>query len=288
MVLDNYSHCDIIFTSHMKGHLRMYQHMTASPNREGTKVRVPFAACLLFLFLLAVASLPAWAQDEDIGNEYRLTLFPSHRINDKLTGFAYLGYVGNPEKDYQTYYLGWPAAAYAPNRWLQLWGGLVGLYTNNENSSDKLELRPFIGVKLLLPNEAKWNIYNFTRYEYRGIQDRDTHDWNSIHRLRSRFGVEFPLASRERAWQPGTLYGLADVEPYYRFDRGEVDPFRVRGGIGCVLNDRVRVEFIYHAQFTRPAGSSGLKYTDNIFRLNIKIGLNKGIMGRLQNPDLDE
>jgi len=252
------------------------------------KVRASIVSLLLFLFMLIVVSKPAAAQQEDTGNEYRFTIFPYHRITDKVTGFAYLGYVFNPEKDYQTYYLGWPAASYSPNHWLQIWGGLVGLYTNNESSSDKLELRPFVGAKLFLPNEAKWNIYNFTRYEYRAIRDHDTRDWNTIQRIRSRFGIEFPLTSRERAWKPGTFYGLADVEPYYRFDKGIVDLFRVRGGISYVLNDRIRFEFIYHAQFTRPTGSSGLEYTDNIFRLNIKIGLHKGILGRLQNPDLDE
>jgi len=239
------------------------------------------------LFLLPVMPLPAQAQD-DTGNEYRLTLFPYHRISDEVTGFAYFGYVWNPEKDYQTYYLGWPAASYAPNRWLQIWGGLVGLYTNNQHSADKLEMRPFVGGKFFLPNDAKWNIYNFTRYEYRATQNRDTDDWSNVSRLRSRFGVEFPLASGERAWQPKTFYGLADAEPYYRFDRGEVDPFRLRAGIGYVASERIRLEFIYHAQFTHPAGSSGLEFTDNIFRLNIKLALNKGILARLQNPDLDE
>jgi hypothetical protein len=49
----------------------------------------------------------------------------------------------------------------------------------------------------------------------------------------------------------------------------------------------IRFEFIYHAQFT-PSESNGLAYTDNIFRLNIKIGLNKGIIGALYNPSLDD
>ena len=271
----------------MKEHVRMFLHAAAPRTKGRATVHARCAALFLFLFVLAAASLPARAQD-DTGNEYRLTLFPSHRITDTVTGFAYLGYVWNPEKDYRTYYLGWPAATYAPNKWLQVWGGLVGLFTDNENSSDKLELRPFTGVKLFLPNERKWNIYNFTRYEYRATQDRNTRDWSDVHRLRSRFGVEFPLASKERAWKPKTFYGLADVEPYYRFDRGQVDPFRVRGGIGYVLNESVRIEFIYHAQFTHPGGSKDLEYTDNIWRINIKLGLTKGIIGRLHEPDLDE
>jgi hypothetical protein len=99
--------------------------------------------------------------------------------------------------------------------------------------------------------------------------------------LRSRFGVELPLTSREKAWQPKTWYALADVEPFFRFDRDTIDPLRVRGGIAYIVNSRIRMEFIYHAQFTRPTGSSGLEYTDNIFRLNIKIALNKGLMQRV-------
>jgi hypothetical protein len=244
-------------------------------------------ASMFFLFVFMSLAIPAKAQD-DIGNEYRFTVFPSHRISDKFTGFAYLGYVTNPVKEYQTYYLGWPAAAYSYSKWFQIWGGVVGLFTNNKNSADKLELRPFVGAKVFLPNDMGWNVYNFTRYEYRALQDRNSREWNNVDRLRNRIGIELPFNSVKNAWKPGTFYGLADIEPYYRLDRGQVDPFRIRAGIGYVMNERYRFEFIYHAQYTHPDRNSALKYTDNIFRINIKIGLNKGIIGNLQNPDLDE
>jgi len=240
------------------------------------------AAVVMSLLPAASAASSSTAADdnEPRNGEYRLTLFPYHKISDELTGFGYLGYVNNPDKEYQTAYLGY-GGSYSFNRTIQLWGGLIGTYTDNQHSSDKLELRPFIGPKLFLPNDWKWNIYNFTRYEFRDIQDLDTHAWTGIHRLRSRFGVEFPLTSGENAWQPKTFYALADVEPFFRFDKDVIDPFRVRGGIAYIISSRVRVEFIYHAQFTRPAGSSGLEFTDNIFRLNIKIALNKGIIQRV-------
>jgi len=246
------------------------------------KTRAILAVSLVGTLALGMVCTPrVYAQNDDpIDNEYRLTLFPYHRITDDLTGFGYLGYVNNPDKDYQTAYLGY-GANYSLSRSVQLWGGLFGTYTDNRNSSDKLELRPFAGVKLFVPNEIKWNIYSFTRYEYRAIQDVDTHDWTGIHRIRNRFGVEFPLTSREQAWQPKTWYGLADVEPMYRFDKDIIDPLRVRVGLAYIVSSRVRVEFIYHAQFTRPADSSGLEYTDNIFRLNIKIALNKGMLQRV-------
>jgi hypothetical protein len=241
--------------------------------------RARFAFATLLVLALASAA-PRVRADDDIVNEYRLTLFPYHRISDQATGFGYLGYVNNPAKDYQTAYLGW-GGTYSINSAVQLWGGLIGTYTDNQASADKLELRPFVGAKLFLPNDAKWNIYNFSRYEDRIIEDRDTGDWTQTHRIRSRFGVEFPLASRERAWQPQTWYALVDVEPFYRFDKDTLDPLRLRAGIAYVASTRVRLELIYHAQFTRPADSSGLKYTDNIFRLNIKIGMQKGLVQRV-------
>jgi hypothetical protein len=244
---------------------------------------------ILILFIIALNSLKATAQEqEDIGNEYRITLFPSHKVTDKIGGFGYLGYVWNPEKDYQTYYLGWPCATYTPEKWVQLWGGLIGVFTDNENKANQLELRPFAGVKLFLPNKINWNIYNFTRYEYRALQDSETKEWNNYSRLRIRFGVEMPFSKNEKAWQPGNFYGLADAEPYIRFDKGLVDPFRIRGGIGYIMKSApVRLEFIYHAQYTNPDGS-GLRFTDNIYRLNIKLGIHKGILGSLYNPDLDD
>ena len=250
-----------------------------------TKTIVLFIILLVFT---AFRPLDLFGQ-EDIGNEYRITLFPSHRVTDKIGGFGYLGYVWNPEKKYQTYYLGWPCATYIPKSWLQIWGGLIGAYTDNESKADNLELRPFAGVKSFLPNELKWNIYNFTRYEYRANQDRETKDWNNYSRLRVRFGVEIPLSSRESAWKPGKFYGLADIEPYYRFDKNHVDPLRIRGGIGYIMKSApLRIEFIYHAQYTQPTEESGLIYTDNIFRLNIKIGLHSGILGNLFNPSFDD
>jgi hypothetical protein len=243
-------------------------------------------AGLLSLFLLVPQPVQSQA---DKGNEYRITLFPSHKITEKVTGFAYLGYVWNPEKNYKTFYLGYPAAAYTASEWLQIWGGVVGLFTNNEVASDKLEIRPFFGPKFFLPNKMKWNIYNFTRYEYRATQDRETHNWSNISRLRSRFGIEIPLTSLEKAWQPSTFYGLADFEPYYRLDKGLVDPMRIRAGVGYILKSLpLRIEFIYHAQYTHPVSGEGLVFTDNIFRLNIKLGLNKGIVNKMNNPDLDE
>lgn len=252
--------------------------------------RRPYAWFLVGLVALGVLCSAASAraqEDDDISNEYRITLFPNYPLKDNLSGFGYLGYVNNPDKDYKLYYVGWPGFLWTVKpRLLQLWTGLIGIYTANEEKADKLELRPFLGVKTFLPNDLKWNIYNFSRYEYRATKDLDADDWSDTSRFRTRFGVEFPLTSRARAWQKKTFYALVDVEPFYRFDHDEWDPVRIRAGIAYIFAGRCRAELIYHAQFTRPSGS--LEYTDNIYRLNIKIGLQSGILPRTMDADFDE
>jgi len=243
---------------------------------------------LLWAAVLIWVPAPIHAQSPDVTNEYRVTLFPFHKINDHLTGFGYLGYVKNPDSDYSLYYMGWPGLNYQAKKWLQIWVGFFYIYTNNEFKADKFELRPFVGPKIFLPNKYKMNLYNFTRYEYRRTKDRATDQWTTVHRIRSRFRAEIPLTSLEKAWKPKTFYGIGDVEPFFRSDKKALDPFRLRAGLGYVANDRLRVEFIYHAQFGRATTDDPLEYNQNIFRLNFKLGLHQGILDRNQNPGVDE
>ena len=255
--------------------------MTKSNCHAIPPLRFPLRA-LLAVLMVAQA---AFAQDledepdytEPRTGEYRVTLFPFHKLTDSLTGFGYLGYVTNPEEDYETGYLGY-GMSYNSTKYVQWWGGLIGTYTDNDFASDRLELRPFLGLKLFLPNDKKWNIYNYARWEYRNIQDQDTNDWSRYSRFRNRVGIEIPFASIDQAWQPKTWYGLADAEVMYRTDRDTIDPARLRAGFAYIFNDRVRAEFIYHIQWTRPYTGSDLEFTENIFRLNIKVALNRGIL----------
>jgi hypothetical protein len=242
----------------------------------------PAAICFGALLLLIISpSLARGADDEN--DEYQLNLNPHHAVTDHLDMFGNFGYFDSPS-DYSKYRFGWPGLIYGPIHWLQLWDGLDARYTDNYDSADTLELRPFAGVKLFAPNDAKILLYNFTRYEYRAFQNQETHDWDEYSRIRSRFGVEVPLTTRAKAWEPKTFYALAGFEPFYRFDEDEWDPVHVRGGIGYVVNHQVRAEIIYTAQFTRESHDDPLEFTDNILELNIKIAFRGGVLGRFFNP----
>ena len=236
------------------------------------------------LVALVAPSLPVRAADDDPSDEYQFTLSPHHAIHGDLSGFGELGYYRNPKADYDAFTIQYPGLVYTATRWAQFSAGFRTLYTDNENSADKLELRPFVGAKFFLPNDLEWNIYNYTRVEYRDTENRDTNEWTHTTRVRSRFAVEIPLTSSAKAWRPKTWYVLADVEPFYRFDTDTVGPLRLRAGIARILSDGIHLELLYNPQFSRPSGGGSLELTENIFNLNVKIGLHEGLLRRLQNP----
>lgn len=236
--------------------------------------------------LLAAAAAAQESPPADVLNEYRLTLFPSYRISDGWSGFGYLGLVSKPDADYDAYYLG-TGAYHMPSKGIQLWAGLISVYTDKAVDSDLLELRPFVGVKFLGSSEKKkWRCYNWSRYELRLTETRETGDWQTVHRLRNQTRIEIPLASPERAWTPKSWYLLGDVEPIYRSDTGQIDPVRLRVGLGYVAGQRLLVEFQYYHQYTRPDGGD-LEHTDNIIRLNFKLLTKHGLMSRF-GDDVDD
>lgn len=240
------------------------------------------------LLTAGVASAQTSSDASNVTNEYRLTVFPHFPIAGPLSGFGYIGWVKNPESDYELWYLGTPGVIYQVKPWLQGWSGLFLIYTDNASAingkADTLELRPFIGAKLFLPNSRKWNIYNLTRLEFRETYHHDTHEWTNVERLRMRFGVEIPMTSLDRAWTPATFYFVGNVEPMYRFDRDDIDPSRAQVGLGYILSHRVRAELLYYANWGRVAPDNDLAFTQNIFRLNVKVGLNHSMLRRVWDP----
>jgi len=252
---------------------------------------VPKQLRWLALGLLAVVTMPAFAAaqaaaDDDIRNEYRVTLVTTRPAADreKLILFQYLGVVENSDKQLTSFYYSPPGLIMKPTKSIEIWLGMFGIYTNNKAANNSWELRPLTGVKFYVPNNKRMNIYNFTRFEYRSIHQ--DHESNGIPRLRNRIGLEAPL-SQARAWTPKTWYALADVEPFWRADDGYMERWRIRGGIGYILNRYWRAEAIYHAEFSGGDGEPK-KYTDNIFRLNIKLSLPRRGQHVSIHPDVDE
>ncbi len=226
----------------------------------------------------------AKTSDDDTA-EYRASLSTQHEIWHDWTGFGQFQYYNNPQSRYQTYDVLYPGVIYRVNDWLQLSGGMEAIQTDNQTKADTLELRPFVGYKIFLPNHFKWNIYNYNRLEYCDTQNQETYVWSEYSRLCMRFGVDAPLTAQASAWQPHTFYAMGYVEPDFRFDSDQVNPLYLSAGLGYIISKRFRLELIYQDEFTRPSTDSSLRQTYNIFELNLKVDLGKGIFERLHNPD---
>ena len=57
-----------------------------------------------------------------------------------------------------------------------------------------------------------------------------------MHRFRNQTRLSIPLASPARAWKPKTAVLFSDVEPIYRSDNANVDPVRLRVGLGYIAS----------------------------------------------------
>jgi hypothetical protein len=244
--------------------------------------RLLMLAGMVALFL--ADSVMAQSSD-DITNEYRLTLVTSKPVTNKLILFGYLGVVKAPDKEVGTLYYSPPGIIYKPKPWVELWAGMFGLYNRYLNANNSWEIRPLTGVKFFVPNKAKMNIFNFTRYEYRFVNQN--HYTQTIPRLRNRVGIEAPLAGKKESWTPKTLYALADAEPIWRLDDKYLQLVRVRAGLGYIINKTWRVEFLYHAEFSG-SKNGALKYTGNIWRLNFKLTLPRFGQYQKTPPDIDD
>ncbi|HMN43343.1 MAG TPA: DUF2490 domain-containing protein [Povalibacter sp.] len=240
--------------------------------------------CLLiggwFALAAAIMSLPARADDKS--DEYRVTVFPSYALTEdkKWIGIGYLGYVTNDDEQYDITYLGLGTIWRFRER-AELWGVVLNVRTDNEESTDINEYRPLVGLKNYFTRSGRLTFYNLARMEYR-IQDRDVGEDTEFFRFRDRLGTEFALT--QKANEAGAWYGLADAEAFYRFDRDMSDLARLRIGLGYVFGELVRAELIYHMQFTRAAGES-FDWTDNIWRLNFKVARQHGLLSRLAHGD---
>src|SRR5262249_11745701 len=138
------------------------------------RLKLLLCACLLIpRAAMAQATAPP---EPPINDEYRITAFPTHPLFGDFVGFGYLGYVDAVDKNTKTYYLGWPGVIYKPRQagWIEGWAGFIYVWNDIENASNTHELRPFVGVKLYVPNSAHVNVYNLTRYEWRNVTTDET------------------------------------------------------------------------------------------------------------------
>jgi len=112
----------------------------------------------------------------------------------------------------------------------------------------------------------------------------DTHEWTNVERLRTRFGIEAPLAAGQNVWKAKTFYGIANVEPCTASTRTK----SIRCAHRLVLAILRGRESAWNCSTTpnlgRVSPSNDLGFTQNIIRLNVKVGLKHSLLSHVWNP----
>jgi hypothetical protein len=81
-----------------------------------------------------------------------------------------------------------------------------------------------------------------------------------------------------------TFYAIANTEPMYRFDKNDLDPLRVQMGVGTNRKSPRSSRVALLRNWGRVAPTNNLAFTENIFRLNIKLGVKHSLLREVLNP----
>jgi len=236
------------------------------------------SACVLSL--AALFAREASAQESAAFDEYRVEITLAHPIAGRFAGQPFVRFDDQTVAT-KVFRVEFPSVIYRATQWLQGSSGISGIWNQvEEPGSSTRELRPYVGVKVSVPNSAHVRLYDLSRFEWRRITNTDTDSVTREVRFRTRPSVEFPLSLR--AWQPGTFYGLANVETLVQ--HGFVDELRFASGAGHVTRDRMRIEVQYVAYLTRKSPSEALEYSRSSFRLNVRFSLAEGLLHLLEDP----
>lgn len=142
-----------------------------------------------FLFFLFFA---IFLQAQEIGKQLQLDINPQYYNNGNIKFFGDVGF----RKDF-TYsewirYTAKPTIAYGIGTYWTLLGGMGIIYTdnndiNNVEINNRIEVRPFQGVKFTHDLSARIKMQYYARLEERF--DYNTETWESLNSLRFRFRI---------------------------------------------------------------------------------------------------
>lgn len=238
--------------------------------------RIACRGCLLVFVALGGRH----ARAQEVTDDGRVGVIVAHPIVGEFFGAPY-AWFDDQTGGVKSYRVSFPSVIDRATPWLEGWGGLIVTWKDDTASGNTRELRPYVGVKVYVPNSAHVHLYDLTRLEWRHITNTDRNTVSREYRFRTRPSVEFPLSARP--WQPRTFYGLANAEVFVEHDFANA--LRFATGAGYINADRVHIELQYVLELSRKSATDALAHSDNSFRLDFKVGLKHGLLHKLLGPD---
>jgi hypothetical protein len=153
----------------------------------------------------------------------------------------------------------------------ELRGGVGVFYSFNEDASNTLEIRPWLGLLIKRPRIGPLTISNYIRLEERLVDALDERSWSHSTRLRYRVGTKIPLrpATRKSYW-----FIPMSFEWFWDVGQGVDDVFsdrlRIDAGVGKIIDYTWTAEFHVIFQEHRDAPDEAFSGQKVIFRFQLK------------------
>ena len=225
---------------------------------------------LLPALLVVLWNRPTAAQAID-KNELT-TEFYGMSVTGRVGGLVYGGMTQGfaaSDDDFNSYQAAAVATFRLIPRPLYGWVGFLYRFTNSHSSTDQHEYRPFGVLFAGTDPTLAVRLSLLSRAEYLIKTASDGSALDDYWRLRSRVGFDFPIG--KTAWEKGSFYGLADIEPLFelRSETSSVDELRIRFGLGYLITERWIVEAIWTLSL-HSTNSEPLAWDRNMFRFRAK------------------
>ena len=159
----------------------------------------------------------------------------------------------------------WPTLQFAVSGWLDAHGEFLTGFTNEQDGSNSTEVTERMGVRLhvlsrLIQERAarrgaereaqprrRGTIDTLLRFEHRDVLHSDSPTTSSW-RFRARAELAYPL-NREKLTSDGTVYLTSDADLFAPVgddpQRGQVNQWRLRNGVGYRMSFNTRLEGLY-------------------------------------------
>jgi len=153
---------------------------------------------------------------------------------------------------------------------LKLYAGAGFFFTNNLTESNRLEIRPFQGIKVTWPDRPKINISHYVRLEERF--DIETANWDNTFGLRLRYQAEMVLFLKGEwlSFNDG-VYLPIGLELFWNLIGGKQfnDVVRITPGIGYEFSPSWKGELQIGYSYTRQTVEDVIGTNDIVFRIRV-------------------
>lgn len=150
----------------------------------------------------------------------------------------------------------------------QLHGGIGFFYTHNLEATDVLEIRPFQGLRVRIPNRDRFQLVHYVRFEERIEVGLDNTGSEFSMRARYMVGNDF--------YFPGKFFMKGFYLPLYaeffiNLKRGAQfnDVIRLTPGLGYSPSQKWKFQFDLSYHRTRDTAEEGFKTNDIVLRLRV-------------------